>query len=100
MANTLSTHYARKVTFANGYGASIICRADLGDFPVEGGEALGELIKGVFGPGSYGAEDGLFEVAVLGLDGNVTYDTEITDDVIGYLDFADVAAVMARIALL
>lgn len=44
----------------------------------------------VFHKGSYGFEDGLIEIAVIGWskDGKdwlLTYDTEITDDVIGYL---------------
>lgn len=38
--------------------------------------------------GSYGYEDDLFELAVLGFDGDsweLLYDTDITDDVLGYL---------------
>lgn len=42
---------------------------------------------------SYGGELGLYEVAVL-LDGEITYDTPITNDVIGYQDPADVSTVM------
>lgn len=39
--------------------------------------------------GSYGYEDDLFELAVLNFEGdnyNLTYDTDITDDVLGYLN--------------
>jgi hypothetical protein len=50
-----------RVTFPNGYGASI-----------------------VQGPYSYGNEFGLYELAVL-KDGVLCYDTPITSDVIGHL---------------
>ena len=46
--------------FPNGYGASVI-------------------------NDGYGRESGLFELAVLDSDGHLCYDTEITDDVIGWL---------------
>ena len=50
------------VQFPNGYAASI-----------------------VQGPHTYGGPQGLYEIAVFGKDGNITYDTPITDDVLGYL---------------
>ena len=53
--------------FPNGYGASVI----------RGGI-------------SYGATDGMFELAALGSDGSITYDTHITDDVLGWLSGEDV----------
>lgn len=56
--------------FDNGYGASVIRH----DF-------------------SYGGEDGLWELAVLEFEGeewNLCYDTEVTDDVLGYLTDAEV----------
>jgi len=53
---------AARVMFDNGYGASV-----------------------VIGPYTYGGEDGLYELAVLGKDGKLTYDTPVTDDVEGYL---------------
>lgn len=49
---------------------------------------------------SYGSEDGLSELAVLkfnGDDWDLTYDTEITDDVIGYLTDEDVQDLLVRI---
>jgi hypothetical protein len=67
-------HYSKIVKFENGYGASIVCRV-----------------------GSYGVKDGLFEVAVLDENGDITYDTPITCDVLGYLSFQDVANVLSDI---
>ena len=46
---------------------------------------------------SYGGKDGLFEVAVLGKDGNLTYDTPVTNDVIGYLTEEDVTDVLKQV---
>ena len=46
---------------------------------------------------SYGGKDGLFEVAVLGKDGDLTYDTPVTNDVIGYLSPDDVTDVMKQV---
>jgi hypothetical protein len=50
------------VQFSNGYGASI-----------------------VQGPHSYGGSYGLYELAVFGKDGHISYDTPVTSDVEGYL---------------
>jgi hypothetical protein len=63
-----------RITFDNGYGASVV--------------------KHEF---SYGGKDGLYELAVLDKDGNLTYDTPITNDVIGYLREIDVTDVMIKI---
>jgi hypothetical protein len=63
-----------RITFDNGYGASVV--------------------KHEF---SYGGKDGLYELAVLDADGELTYDTPITSDVIGYLREVDVTDVMEKI---
>lgn len=65
--------YNKIFEFDNGYGASVICN-DM----------------------SYGGSSGLFEVAVM-KDGYLCYDTPITRDVEGFLDFAAVADILARI---
>lgn len=65
------------VMFKNGYGASIV--------------------RGVH---SYGGKDGLFEIAVLDDEGNLVYDTPVTDDVLGYLDGDGVAEVLEEIMIL
>jgi hypothetical protein len=51
---------------------------------------------------SYGGEDGLFELAVLTFEGEandyeLTYNTEITDDVLGHLTETDVAELLTKI---
>ena len=66
--------YKKVYQFSNGFGASVICS----DF-------------------SYGGRNGLFEVAVLDRDGNISYDTPITADVIGWLTFSDVAELLHKI---
>ena len=64
-----------KFKFDNGYGASVI-------------------------NDGYGAEDGLYELAVLGPQGGLTYETPITDDVLGWLTEAEVAETLDKIAAL
>ena len=63
-----------RIIFDNEYGASI-----------------------VQGPHSYGGADGLYELAVVGKDDEICYDTPITNDVIGYLRPIDVTDVMEKI---
>lgn len=66
--------------FKNGYGASV-----------------------VKGEGSYGGEQDLWELAVLKFDGDeydLDYDTEITNDVEGYLTDEDVGDLLRRIKAL
>ena len=65
--------YRKVYKFDNGYGASVVCNF-----------------------GSYGAKDGLFEVAVLKGD-DICYDTNITNDVIGWCDFGKVAEILERV---
>lgn len=45
---------------------------------------------------SYGGDKGLYELAIF-KDGDICYDTSITDDVIGYLRPEDVSDVMERV---
>lgn len=65
--------------FENNYGASII-----------------------FHEGTYGFEQGLVELAVIrwdrnGSDWSLVFDTEITDDVIGYLSEQEAAEILRKI---
>jgi hypothetical protein len=63
-----------RIQFDNGYGASVVKT-----------------------PYTYGGDKGLYELAVLDSDGHLTYDTPITNDVIGYLRDIDVTDVMEKI---
>jgi len=65
--------YQKIVDFSNGYAASI-----------------------VNSPFSYGGNKGLFEVAVM-YDGKIVYDTPVTDNVIGFLDFQGVVDTLKQI---
>jgi hypothetical protein len=65
---------AARIEFDNGYGASV-----------------------VKGPLSYGGKHGLYEMAVLDDSGNLTYDTPITNDVIGYLSEDEVNDYLTKI---
>lgn len=62
------------VQFNNGYGASIVKT-----------------------PYTYGGDEGLYELAVLGTDGSLTYDTPITDDVEGSLSEQEVSELLEQI---
>ena len=62
------------VQFPNGYGASI-----------------------VQGEHTYGGKDGLYELAVFGQDGHISYDTPITNDVLGYLSELEVEKTLTDI---
>ena len=63
-----------RIKFDNGYGASV-----------------------VQGPHTYGGEDGLYELAVLDSNGELTYETPITNDVEGYLNEDDVTKLLEQI---
>ena len=65
---------AARIMFDNGYGASVI-----------------------IGPYTYGGEDGLYELGVLGKDKKLTYDTPVTEDVKGYLSEDDVTKLLEQI---
>ena len=63
--------------FVNGYGASVVRHS-----------------------GSYGSAQGLWELAVRDSNDRLTYDTPITDDVLGRLTEQDVASALSAIARL
>jgi len=63
--------------FDNGYGASVVKH----DF-------------------SYGGKKGLYEIAVLDKEGDLCYDTPITEDVIGHLTMGEVENILAEISYL
>lgn len=48
-------------------------------------------------PYSYGGDKGLYEMAVLDKTGNITYDTPITNDVLGYLTEDEVTEYMIEV---
>jgi hypothetical protein len=56
----------------------------------------GYEVSVVKSPYTYGGDKGLYELAVF-KDGEITYATPITDDVMGYLRPEDVTDVMAKI---
>lgn len=70
----MTNQYQRVYTFDNGYGASVVSSNM-----------------------TYGGNQGLFEVAVLDKNGEICYDTSVTNDVVGFLDFADVADILNKI---
>lgn len=72
--NPYKTGTTSKMFFENGYGVSVVSHTY-----------------------SYGGKNGLFEVAVLDKDGNLTYDTPVTNDVIGYLEPEDVSKIMEQV---
>ena len=68
---------AARIMFENGYGVSVVCHSF-----------------------SYGGEKGLYELAVLDVDGEITYDTDVTDNVIGHLTPEVVTEKMAFVQVL
>ena len=68
---------AARIMFENGFGASVVCHSF-----------------------SYGGKNGLYEVAVLDTDGEITYETDVTSDVIGHLTPEKVTETMAFIQVL
>lgn len=77
-SNSLNDGIQFKASFDNGYGASIVQHSF-----------------------SYGNKDqGLWELAVIGADGRINYDTPITNDVLGYLTEEDVEKTLLEIKAL
>jgi hypothetical protein len=68
---------AARIMFKNGYGVSVVCHSF-----------------------SYGGKNGLYELAVLNTDGEITYDTDVTNDVIGHLTPEQVTEIMKQIQAL
>lgn len=76
----LGAYTSYRTRYNNGFGASIVCH-----------------------PGSYGFEDGLYELAVIKWKNDkfhLTYDTPITDDVLGFLEPEDVIKICKKIKAL
>jgi hypothetical protein len=63
-----------RIKFDNGYGASV-----------------------VKGPHTYGGNEGLYELAVIDANDQVTYETSVTNDVEGYLTEEDVTILLKQI---
>ena len=63
-----------RMHFDNGYGVSVVSHTF-----------------------SYGGKDGLYELAVLDSDGDLTYSTEVTSDVLGYLTEENVTEHMIQV---
>ena len=63
-----------RIYFDNGYGASVVKT-----------------------PHTYGGDMGLYELAVFGKDGHITYDTPVTNDVEGYLSEDAVTKLLEQI---
>ncbi len=63
-----------RMMFENGYGVSVVSHTY-----------------------SYGGKAGLFEVAVLNKNGDLTYDTPVTNDVVGYLNPDEVTEIMEQV---
>ena len=72
--NNVSNGTQRVYKFPNGMGASVVCH----DF-------------------SYGGDKGLWEVAVLDENGELSYFTPITNDVIGYQTDSQVTSILKEI---
>ena len=76
------TGIAARHFFPNGYGVSVV------------------QFTTPFGSGSYGAQEGLYELAVLkGVeeDWKICYDTPITDDVLGYQSVEEIELVLCKV---
>jgi len=63
-----------RMMFENGYGVSVVQT-----------------------PTTYGGVDGFYELAVIGKDGQITYESPITSDVEGYLNEIGITKLMEQI---
>ena len=54
----------------------------------------------ISGPYTNGGKDGLWEIAVLDSSGDITYDTPVTGDVLGFLSMSEVDGILSQIAAL
>ena len=63
-----------RMMFENGYGVSVVQT-----------------------PTTYGGADGFYELAVIGKDGQITYESPITSDVEGYLNEIGITKLMEQI---
>jgi len=72
--NSFQTGVVSRMMFENGFGVSVVSHTY-----------------------SYGGKDGLFEVAVLDKDDNLTYETSVTNDVIGYLNPDEVTEIIKQV---
>jgi hypothetical protein len=72
--NPFQTGVMSRMMFENGFGVSVVSHTF-----------------------SYGGKDGLFEVAVLDKDGDLTYNTPVTNDVVGYLNPDEVTEIMEEV---
>ena len=70
----MANEFFKKVFFENGWGVSVASHKN-----------------------SYGGDEGLFEVAVIDSDGELRYDSGVTEDVFGWQDFSGVADIMVRV---
>ena len=70
--------YFKRIAFDNGYAVSIVSHRR-----------------------TYGGSEGLFELAVMNAENDqIVYDTPVTYDVLGHLDFAEVAEAIAKVKAL
>lgn len=84
-SNYPDTGIAARHFFPNGHGVSVV------------------QFTTPYGFGSYGAEEKLYELAVIkGVEENweICYDTEVTNDVIGYLTEDQVSGVLMKVETL
>ena len=93
LSETYTDHREQRIyRFRNGLGASVVRRAYVSlEYPYHQ-------------HGSYGYLDGLWELAVIEWEDadrwHITYDTPVTDDVLGWLSEKEVNATLTRIQAL